>query len=159
MAKRLPQIGWREWIGLPDLGIERIAAKVDTGAKTSALHARDVVVLPGGWVEFTAPLLVHQRHVEQWERGGVRRVRAPLVEERIVRSSNGEDEQRTIVKTTIVVQGIAFVCEFSLTTRTRLRFPVLLGRSAVKGRFLVNAALPRSGASAVGSEKAERQKR
>jgi hypothetical protein len=144
MLKELKRIGWREWIGLPELGIERIAAKVDSGARTSALHARDIVLLPNGWVEFTAPLLKTQRSVSTWEGGGVRRVRARLVEERLVRSSNGHDEERPVISTAISVHGHEFLCEFSLTTRTRLRFPVLLGRSALSGRFLIDSSLPRT---------------
>lgn len=144
MPELLQRIGWREWISLPDLGIERIAAKVDTGARTSALHARDVTLLPDNWVEFTAPLLKTQRRVEGWERGGLRRVRAKLVEERSVRSSTGHDEMRPVIRTALLIQGVLFDCEFSLTTRSRMRFPVLLGRSALRGRFLVDASVPKT---------------
>jgi hypothetical protein len=144
MPKELERIGWREWISLPDLGIDRISAKVDTGARTSALHAQDVVLLADGWVEFTAPLLKTQRSVTGWERGGLRRVRARLVEERLVRSSNGQDEERVVISTAVLIHGHEFACEFSLTSRTRLRFPVLLGRSALRGKFLVDSSLPHS---------------
>jgi hypothetical protein len=144
MPDDLPRIGWREWISLPALGIDRIAAKVDTGAKTSVLHARDVIELDSGWIEFTAPLLRTQRNLGEWEKGGVRRVRAELVDRRRVRSSNGGDELRWVIRTPLVLRDTEVFCEFSLTTRARLKFPVLLGRSALSGRFLVDAALPRA---------------
>jgi len=143
MLEDLPRIGWREWISLPELGIERIAAKVDTGAETSVLHARDVVEVEPGWAEFTAPLLRSQLEMDDWETGGVRRVRARLVDQRIVRSSNGRDERRPVIETALVLGGEEFVCEFSLTSRSRLAYPVLLGRSALRGRFLVDLSLPR----------------
>lgn len=142
MPKKLVQIGWREWIGLPSLGIERIAAKVDTGARTSALHAREITWVEPGFVEFTAPLLRRQRFVGEWQRHGIRRVRAPLVEERHVRCSSGEEELRPIIRIPILVSGLEFECEFSLTTRDQLRFPVLLGRTALRGRFVVDASRP-----------------
>lgn len=146
MVRALPRIGWREWIGLPELGIERIAAKIDTGARTSVLHARDIVRLEdddGPFIEFTPPLLRRQDRVQSWETGGIRRVRAALVDERIVRSSSGKDERRYVVRTSVEVRGESFECEFSLTTRARLRFPILLGRGALRGRFLVDVARPR----------------
>lgn len=146
MARARPRVGWREWIRLPDLGIERIAAKVDTGARTSVLHGRDIVRIDGpegAAVEFTPPLLRHQDRVQTWQSGGVRRVRAKLVDERIIRFSSGEEEFRYVVMTSVELLGELFDCEFSLTTRARQRFPVLLGRSALRGRFLVDVARPR----------------
>lgn len=138
-----PILGWHEWVGLPDLGILRIAAKIDTGARTSALHARDVVTihdetLGGLWAEFTPPLLRHQRDSAAWPRGGVRRVRAPLVDERVVRSSNGREEPRWVIRTTFVLGEVTFSSEITLTNRAGMRFPVLIGRQALRGRFLVN---------------------
>lgn len=134
-------LGWREWLALPELGIQRIAAKIDTGARTSALHARDMVVVhtdEGMVAEFTPPLLRHQGSADTWPLGGVRRVRAPLVDERIVRSSNGEEEPRWVIRTTFTLGGIDFESELTLTNRAGMRFPVLIGRQALRGRFLVN---------------------
>ncbi len=134
-------VGWREWLGLPELGIVRIAAKIDTGARTSALHARDMVVVhtdEGMMAEFTPPLLRSQGDAGAWPRGGVRRVRAPLIDERIIRSSNGEEEPRWVIRTNFVLGGIAFASELTLTNRGGMRFPVLIGRQALRRRFLVN---------------------
>lgn len=140
-------VGWREWVCLPELGVDRIAAKIDTGARTSVLHARDIARMEdeeGAFVEFTPPLLRRQESVERWQTGGVRRVRARLVDERIVRCSSGRDEQRYVIRTPIEIRGVSFECEFSLTNRGKLRFPVLLGRSALRGRFLVDVSRPRT---------------
>jgi hypothetical protein len=141
---RVPQkrvvLGWREWLGLPDLGIERIAAKIDTGARTSALHARDMVVVhteQGMMAEFTPPLLRSQQG-PGWPTNGVRRVRAPLVDERIVRSSNGTEEPRWVIRTEFVLGGLTFQSELTLTNRAGMRFPMLIGRQALRRRFLVN---------------------
>ncbi|HSC88180.1 MAG TPA: RimK/LysX family protein [Polyangiaceae bacterium] len=133
-------LGWREWLALPELGIERIAAKIDTGARTSALHARDMVVVhteQGMMAEFTPPLLRHQSGAN-WPGGGVRRVRAPLVDERIVKSSNGDEEPRWVIRTEFVLGGLTFTSELSLTNRAGMTFPVLIGRQALRRRFLVH---------------------
>lgn len=147
MPSAPPRIGWRTWLSLPELGIERIAAKVDTGARTSVLHARDVVRVQGPgppFIEFTPPLLRRQDRVQTWETSGIRRVRAALIDERIVRSSSGKDETRYVVRTRVELCGDSFECEFSLTNRARLRFPLLLGRSALRGRFLIDVTRPRT---------------
>lgn len=134
--------GWHEVVALPDLGIERAFAKLDTGADGSTLHARDVHLLEGAdppLVEFTPPLLRRQESCREWPGGGVRRVRAPLVEKCVVRSSNGEDETRYVVRTTLVIAQLHFEAEFSLTSREGLRFPVLIGRDALARRVLVDS--------------------
>lgn len=138
-----PLLGWHEWLALPELGIHRIAAKIDTGARTSALHARDIIMIPGGpgegmWAEFTPPLLRRQSDSAAWLRGGVRRIRAPLIDERIVRSSNGKEEPRWVVRTSFVLGELEFKSELTLTNREGMRFPVLIGRQALRGRFLVD---------------------
>lgn len=135
-------VGWHEWVSFPDLGIQRIAAKIDTGARTSALHARDVVMVKGEngetLAEFTPPLLRHQSDFTVWPAGGVRRVRAPLVDERWVKSSNGKEEPRWVIHTTFVLGEVTFTSEITLTNRGGMRFPMLIGRQALRGRFLVN---------------------
>jgi hypothetical protein len=139
----LPVLGFHTWLAMPELGIERIAAKVDTGARTSALHARDIKRIDEGgsaWVEFTPPLFRIQTELASWESGGVRRVRAALVDERLVKSSMGMQESRFFVRTWVLLQGQSFETEFSLTSRAEMRFPVLLGRSALRGRFVVDVS-------------------
>lgn len=134
-------VGWHEPVALPDLGIDVAYAKIDTGADTSTLHARDVRIVGEGstrTVQFTPPLLRRQTSCKEWPEGGVRHVSAPLVEERIVRSSMGEDEVRVIIRTRLVLGPLEFEGSFSLTSREGLRFPVLIGRDALEGRVIVD---------------------
>lgn len=143
IAPALLRVGWHERVRLPDLGIEQAFAKLDTGADSSTLHARDIVIREDGatrFVEFTAPLLRRQESCQEWPGGGVRRVRAPVADERIVRSSNGEDEARIVIRTTLILGELAFEARFSLTSREGLRFPLLLGRDALAGRVLIDSS-------------------
>lgn len=145
MEQRKLVVGWREWLALPDLGIEKIAAKVDTGATTSVLHARDVRVIvdtDGSYVEFSPPLLRVQRSPHSWAAHGPRRVRAALIDERFVKSSSGIEERRYVIRTRVKILDQDFLTEFSLAVRSRMQFPVLLGRSALRNRFVVDVATP-----------------
>jgi hypothetical protein len=127
-----PVIGWREWVALPDLGVEWTKAKVDTGAKSSSLHAWDIVVdEPAGTVSFNL-------HPLQDDESVVIAATAPLVEHRDVRSSNGEVELRPVIRTTAVVVGEQFEIELSLSRRDEMGFRMLLGRSAIRRRFVVD---------------------
>lgn len=132
--------GWHERVALPRLGIDAAFAKLDTGADASSLHARDIVVSADHReIEFTAPLLRKQDHCEGFPGGGVRRVRAPLVEERVVRSASGE-EVRYVISTELVLGTTRFEAHFSLTNREGMRFPILIGRDALAGRFVVDSS-------------------
>jgi len=133
-------LGWHEQISIPQLGIESAFAKMDTGADGSSLHARDIIVIDKlDLVEFSAPTLRRQSSCKSWPGGGVRRVRAPLVAQRMVRSSNGEEEPRPVIRSRVRLGNLEFDVDFSLTSREGMRFPVLIGRNALAGRFLVNA--------------------
>ncbi|TVP55971.1 MAG: ATP-dependent zinc protease [Gemmatimonadales bacterium] len=130
----LPLVGWREWVALPDLGLEGIKAKVDTGARTSSLHATDLRVArrdDRDVVEFT--VYPHQR-----SRADPIRVTAPLVDERDVRSSSGESQRRPVIVTPIQIGESTFPVEFTLTRRDRMGFRMLIGRTALHRRFLVD---------------------
>jgi ribosomal protein S6--L-glutamate ligase len=134
--------GWHEQVALSALGIDQVFAKLDTGADSSALHARDPVIVTAGearLVEFTAPLLRSQTSCHEFPPGGVRRVRAPLVEEKIFRSSSGQDEMRLVILTPLTLGSLRFDAHFSLTNREGLRFAVLIGRDALSGRVLVSS--------------------
>jgi hypothetical protein len=123
-------IGWREWISLPDLGVPWIKAKVDTGAKSSSVHAWDIDV-DGEEVRFNL-------HPLQDDESIVIAAVAPLVEHREVRSSNGEVDVRPVIRTPAVVHGQRFDIELSLTSRDEMGFRMLLGRSAIRRRFVVD---------------------
>lgn len=127
-------VGWREFLSLPDLGVPRIKAKIDTGARTSVLHAENVrYVRKGGrrMVRFT--VLPKQRT----EAGAVDAI-APFIEERMVRSSNGESERRPVIQTTLRLRDDEWPIELTLTRRDVMGFRMLLGRQAVRRRFLID---------------------
>jgi hypothetical protein len=128
-------VGWREWVRLPDmLGGDWVKAKVDTGARTSAIHAWDVVREERDgrdWVRF-------QLHPRQGDDRHVVEAAAPLVEEREVRSSNGDVELRPVIETTIALGGQRFSTELTLTKRDQMGFRMLLGRTGLAGRALVD---------------------
>ncbi|WP_430474895.1 ATP-dependent zinc protease family protein [Thalassospira lucentensis] len=127
-------LGWREWIGLPDLDVPLIKAKVDTGARTSSLHALNPTQVERDGRDFVAFTLPHYRG----DGHGRIQCLAPLVERREIRSSNGKAEKRFVVSTHIVVGHHKLKVEVSLANRSIMGFPMLLGRTAMKaGRFLV----------------------
>jgi hypothetical protein len=130
----LPVVGWREWVALPALGIGRIKAKVDTGARSSALHAMDVELVErkgGSWVRFTV-LPIQRSHQ------GEVRVEAPMLDRRSVRSSSGRSEMRPVIQVDVEIGGRRFPVEMTLTRRDQMGFRMLLGRTALRRRFLVD---------------------
>lgn len=128
-------IGWREWVHLPDLlDGGWIKVKVDTGARTSALHAWDVEHLERdgtAWVRFSL-------HPRQHDDDHVVEAEAPLVEEREVRSSNGEVEVRPVVETTLALGDQRYAIELTLTKRDQMGFRMLLGRTGMARHALVD---------------------
>lgn len=146
----LPEIGWREWVQLPALGIPAIKVKVDTGARSSSLHAYDI---------------------KRFQRGGVRMVRfkvhpiqrdfrttveteAELIDLRKVRSSSGAVSLRPVIVTEVELLGTRWEIEVTLTRRDAMGFRMLLGRQAIRGRFAVDA-----GRSFVGGKPPRKERR
>lgn len=127
-------LGWREWIDFPDFDGLRIKAKIDTGARTSALHAANIEVIEdagGAAVEFDVP---RARKLGT----GIVRCRAKLIERRRIRNSGGIDSFRYIIEANAGIGGIVVPIEISLTRRDRMQLSMLIGRTAIAGRFLVN---------------------
>lgn len=134
--KKRKIIGWREIISLPDLGVEAIKVKVDSGAATSALHATAIRYLEKNngetWVSFVVTERMHPRRAI--------RVRAPLVEQRKVTSSMGHASVRPVIRTTIRLGSQSWEIEITLVNRDPMGFRMLLGRRALKNRYLINPA-------------------
>ena len=134
-ATRLPIIGWREWVGLPDFGIDRIKVKVDTGARSSSLHAFDLEVFERDgekWARFEV-------HPVQRTREDTKRVEAPIQEFRSVRTSSGKATLRPVIATHVQLSGSTWPVELTLASRDEMGFRMLLGREAIRRRFLVDA--------------------
>lgn len=129
-----PLIGWREWVALPELGIKEIKAKIDTGARSSALHAFDLEEFTRKgkpWVRFVVHPVQRSPHPEI-------ECSAPLVDRRLVRSSGGRTTLRPVIHTPVALGGSVWPIEITLVNRDVMGFRMLLGRQAVRGRFLVN---------------------
>lgn len=128
-------IGWREWVRMPALGQAEIKAKIDTGARTSALHAYFVepFELDGRpWVRFGL-------HPRQKDTEVQIECEAPVIDQRRVTDSGGHAEMRYVIATTMVLGDQAFEAEVTLTDRENMLFRMLLGRGALKPRFLVDS--------------------
>lgn len=124
-------IGWRERISLPDFGIEHIPAKIDTGARTAALHAVDQTVFEVDgerWVEFMIP--VHNRRSSG-------RVRTRVVDEREIKNTGGIPERRLIVRTQLLLGRHRWLIDVSLANRARMEFDLILGRTAIRRRGIL----------------------
>jgi hypothetical protein len=139
MAKRkketLPIIGWREWVGLPDFGIKSIKVKVDTGARSSSLHAYGLEEFEKEgekWVRF-------QIQPIQRKRNKTEPIEFKVLEYRHVRSSSGKATMRPVIITNVELLGVTWAVELTLASRSKMGFRMLLGREAFRGRFLVDA--------------------
>ena len=132
--QKLSTIGWREWIALPDLGVHVIKAKIDTGARTSALHAHHIEIVEEDGVE-VVHFMVHPR---QHSRKPEIRASAPLLERRWVRSSSGERSLRPAIVTRLRWNRRIWRIELTLTDRDEMGFRMLLGRQALRGHVRVD---------------------
>ena len=129
-----PIIGWREWVSLPKLGISAIKAKIDTGARSSALHASEMEIYRSrgrDMVRFT---------VHPFQRNNRDKIVAEveLVDRRMVRSSSGDSRLRPVILTELVLMGQRQSIELTLIDRSSMGFRMLLGREAVRGGFVVD---------------------
>jgi hypothetical protein len=133
-TESLVTLGWREWVGLPDLGIRQIKAKVDTGARTSALHAFQIE-------EFTErgkPRVRFRIHPIQRDNDTVIECEADVVDQRVVSDSGGHREKRYVIRTDVVIGPHTWNAELTLTARDDMLFRMLLGRTAMTRKAKVD---------------------
>ncbi|NLS96186.1 MAG: ATP-dependent zinc protease [Planctomycetaceae bacterium] len=150
-SSKLPVIGWREWVAFPQLGVGPIKAKIDTGARSSSLHAFDMVTT----VRDGKTYIRFQVHPIQRSRAGVVEVEAEVLEYRRVRSSSGQAARRPVIVTVMEVLGESWPIELTLANRDQMGFRVLLGREAFRGRLLVDAGRSYYGGRLKGKKRRE----
>lgn len=130
-------VGWREWVALPQVGIPAIKAKIDTGARTSALHTFQVEMFQSGGsqrVRFGIHPIRKRPDIEIF-------CEADVTDYRTVSDSGGHREKRYIITTEVALRDQVWPIEISLTNRENMLFRMLLGRTAMKGRMIVNPDL------------------
>lgn len=128
--------GWREWVALPDLGVDWIKAKIDTGARTSSLHAFDIVEFEQDgepWVRF---------RVKPWQDSQLDAVvvECPIHDRRAVRSSSGHAQQRLVVELLIRLVDREVLAEVTLSNRDEMGFRMLIGREALRQGYSIDPA-------------------
>ncbi len=127
-------IGWREWVQLPQLGVPWVKCKVDTGARSSCLHAFDKKPFERDgkeWISFSVHP-IQRKHVP------IFKCEAEILEYRKIRSSNGQTEKRPVILSQVVLFGRSWEIELTLSNRDEMGFRMLLGRAALTGRFFVD---------------------
>ena len=129
--KDLPTVGWRERVSFPALGLSGIPAKIDTGARTSSLHGHVIETFEREGKTFV-------RFSVDWDDFELE-CEAVQVDTRGITSSNGETQQRYVIKTPLRIGDIEFRAEFSLADRSDMKFPILIGRTALRRRFVVDS--------------------
>ncbi len=128
-------VGWREWLTLPDLGIPAIKAKIDTGARTSALHTHDYEFFRRGGKEMIRFHLHPLRRTDRIELT----CEAEVLDRRRVKDSGGHPEIRPFISTTVRIGEFEWPIELSMTNRESMKFRMLVGRQALAGYFLVDS--------------------
>lgn len=129
-------IGWREWVSLPELGIPRLKTKVDTGARTSSLHACCVEVIEKDPHQKQVGFIIHPQP-KRFPKKSIKCV-ADLVDIREITDSGGHKETRCVIQTSVVLGTQCWPIEITLTSRDTMRFRMLLGRTALEQRFIVD---------------------
>lgn len=129
----LPIIGRVATVDLVDWNIRAIEAKIDTGAYTSSIHCHHIEAIGDSKVRFK----LFDPNYPQYENTFIKQ---PIYKEKSVRSSNGKSEKRYIIKTTLVLAQKSFNAQFSLTDRSTMRYPLLIGRRLLNGNFMVDVS-------------------
>lgn len=124
-------IGWRERVDLPEWGVRRIRAKIDTGARTSAIHVGQIEDLPDGRIRFEIIWRERPTRRTKW-------VEADPIRETIVRPSSGQTQQRPVFRTKMILGGVEREIDVSVVCRRGMLCRMLIGRTALDGAFLVD---------------------
>ena len=127
-------VGWREWVSLPELGIDQIKAKVDTGARTSSLHAYNIL----SFSQQGRSLVRFYLHPFQRQSSPAVLCEAPLIDERMITSSSGHRERRYVIETRLRIGQVEWPIEVTLTNRDEMGFRMLIGRQAMRRRLVVD---------------------
>ncbi len=135
-SQKTPEIvvGWREWVSLPELGIPALKAKIDTGARTSALHAFELEAFRQNGVEYVRFSL----HPLRKRQNLVFTCVAPVKDKRTVTDSGGHKESRYVIETPVHLGNEEWPIEMTLTSRDSMLFRMLLGRTAMQDRIVVD---------------------
>lgn len=134
MMTDMQLIGWREWVALPELGVPALKAKIDTGARTSALHVSELDLYgtaDARWARFVLHPLRKRPAVAI-------SCTAQVIDERVVSDSGGNRERRPVIRTLFSLGGQTWPIEITLTNREDMLFRMLLGRTAMHGRLIVD---------------------
>lgn len=136
MSKPLQLIGRQDFIHLPEFGLKDVEAKIDTGAYTSSINCSKVKLTKVDGI----PTLTFQLSAIKIHEKKARKFSTTTFKKKKIRSSNGETEERFIVMTTVVMFKRRIKTEFSLSDRSKMKFPILIGRKLLKNRFLVDVS-------------------
>ena len=134
MNKTLQKIGWQEWLELPELGVPAIKAKIDTGAKTSSLHAYNIQRKRRNHRDYVSFMVHPIQGIDTLEIPCC----VPIIDIRGVMSSNGHIEQRYVIRTSLVLGNKKWDIELTLSNRDPLRFRMLLGREALREKVIID---------------------
>ncbi len=133
LPKKKKLLGSIDKIDFPEFGLEDVPCKIDTGAETSALHCHKVKIIERNGKEYVSFRLLHTERKVNFVTSNF--------QEKIVRSSSGHVDLRYSIKTKVIIKGRKITTEFTLANREKMKYPVLLGKSLLKGRFKVDVEL------------------
>lgn len=133
---RLPVVGWREWVAFPELGIGRIKAKIDSGARTSTLHVEDADFYRDAGRERVRFRVYPVQHRQT----PVVEADAEIFERRQMKSSSGHVSERPVIRTLLRIADHTYEVELSLGSRDTMGFRLLIGRTGIRNRFHIDPA-------------------
>lgn len=134
MAGKHKIIGWREWVSLPELGVDEIRAKVDSGADSTALHAFNIERFDRDGVEWVR----FEVHPKKRSKTPSIQCEAPVIATRKVKNPGGRIEHRPVISTIVSIHGVQIRAAINLTTRDEMSFRMLIGRRTIRGKFLLD---------------------